>query len=138
MAHDDAPFLRLQLPRHDVGVMLHVGDQHLVALLHKRCTEGLCHEIDALSCSTGEDHLTRLPGIDEAAHLLTGSLVQVGGLLRQVMNAAMHIGIHVQIFFAHRIEHAERLLRCCRIIKINQRLIIYFPRQDGKVFTNLI
>ena len=34
MVHDDASFHGLELPRDDVGVVLHLGDDDLIALLH--------------------------------------------------------------------------------------------------------
>ena len=37
--------------------------------------------------------------------------MQLGGLLTQVVHATMHVGIHIQILLAHRIKHAQWLLR---------------------------
>ena len=50
--------------------------------------------------------------------------MEVGGLLRHPMNATMHIGIDIQIFISHGIEHTERLLGSGGIVEINQRLIV--------------
>ena len=64
--------------------------------------------------------------------------MQVCGLLTEIVDAAMHIGIHVEILLAHRIEHAERLLRRSRIVEIYQWFVIDLARQNGEIFPNLI
>ena len=52
-----AALLADQLPRHDVGVVLHRRDQHLVARLQLRPGERLGHEVDPLGRVAGEDDL---------------------------------------------------------------------------------
>ena len=54
--------------------------------------------------------------------------MKVGSLLREIVNATMHIGIYIEILVAHGIEHAQWLLRGCRIIQIHQWLIIDLSR----------
>src|SRR5437867_7534848 len=44
-----------QLPRYDVRVVLHAGDQHLVAWLQHAGAVALGHEVDGLGGPTGED-----------------------------------------------------------------------------------
>ena len=63
---------------------------------------------------------------------------QVGSLLRKVVHAAMHVGVHVQVLVAHGIKHTKGLLRGCRIIQIDQGFSIYFPLQYGEVFAYII
>ena len=132
----DATLRGLQLPRHDVGVVFHLANNDLVALLHLTLAERLCHEVDGLSGATCEDNLFYLAGVDETAHPLTGSLMEVGGLLREVVNATMYIGIHVQVFVAHGIEHTQRLLRCGGVVEVDQRSAINLTRQNGEVLAD--
>ena len=132
----DATLRGLQLPRHDVGVVFHLADDNLVALLHLALAERLCHEVDGLGGATCEDNLFYLAGVDETAHPLTGSLMEVGGLLREIVDATMYIGIHVQIFVAHGIEHTQRLLRCGGVVEVDQRSAIDLARQNGEVLTD--
>ena len=138
MLQHDAPFLSLQLPRYDVRVMLHIGDHHLVASLHLTFAERRGHQIDGLGCSACKHNLLRLLRIDEGAYLLTGSLVQIGCLLGEIVNATMHVGVHIQILLTHGIEHTQGLLRRCRIVQIDQRPTVNFPLKNGEIFSYLI
>ena len=71
----------LQLPGHDIGMVLHHGDNHLVALVHKLLAERGCNEIETLGSATCEDNLIHRRGIDKTTNRLACSLVQVGSLL---------------------------------------------------------
>ena len=50
----------------------------------------------------------------------------------------MHVSIHIQVFLAHRIQHAQGLLCGSRIIQIDQRFLIYLPLKNGEVFSNFL
>ena len=128
----------LQLPGHYVGVVLHNRHYHLIALVHKLLAERRNDKIDALRCATGEDYLLGLGSVDKLAHGFTSSLVQVGGTLRQIMHATMHIGIGVEIFIAHSIEHAQWFLCRSRIVEINERTVVDGARKYGEVGTDFI
>ena len=136
--HHDAAPLGLQLPGHDVGVVLHVGDDDFVACLHLAFAERRRHEVDGLGGAASEDDLLRLAGVDELAYLFTCCLVQVGSLLGEIVDAAVHIGIDVQVLVAHGVEHTQRLLCRSRIVQIDQWLLIYFAAQYREVFPYLI
>ena len=56
-AYGDAFLGRLELPRHNVGVVFHDGDDYFVALLHERIAERGSHEVKALGGSAREDDL---------------------------------------------------------------------------------
>ena len=124
----------LQLPWHDVGMVLHGGDDDLVALLHECVAEGRCDEVEALGGATGEDDFLGGGGMDELAHLFASCLVQVGGLLREVMHASVHIGIDIVIFLGHGLNHLSRLLCGGCIVEIYQWPVIYRAAKDGEIF----
>ena len=119
-------------------MVLHHGHNHLVALLHKLLTERRHHEIESLGSAAGEDNLIHRRGIDKAAHCLSCGLMEVGGLLGEIMHSTMHIGIHIEILNAHGIEHAERFLGGGGIIEINQRFVIYRSRQYREILPYLL
>ena len=77
----DATLCCLQLPRHDVGVVLHDADNDLVALAHKRLAERRHDEVDALCGAACEDDLFCLGRVDEPSHGLARRFVEVGGTL---------------------------------------------------------
>ena len=77
----NATLSSLQLPRHDVGVVLHHRHYHLVTLVHKLLAERRHHKVDALRCAASEDDFFDFGSIDKLADGLTSRLMQVGGTL---------------------------------------------------------
>src|SRR6266496_25095 len=47
----------------------------------------------------------------------------------------MHIGILMLIKVPKRVDHRARLLRCCSVIEINQRMTMCLFAQNWEVFT---
>ncbi len=59
--------LAQEMPRHDVGVVLHDREHDLVAGLDALAAERIGDEVDRLGGVAGEDDLFLAPGIEEAA-----------------------------------------------------------------------
>ena len=57
-----------QLPGHDVGVMLHGGDNNVVTGLEKGPTVAVRHQVDAFGGAAGPDNLVAARGVDKALH----------------------------------------------------------------------
>ena len=129
---------RLKLPRHDIGMMFNGRNNDFITFLHEALTETGGYEVESFGCSTRENYLIRCLGIEKLAHSLAGSLMEFGGLLTEPMHSTVHIGIDVQIFFAHRIKHTKRLLRGSRIVKINEWTVINRSRKNWKIFSYLV
>ena len=127
MLDDDSAFLGLQLPGNDIRMVLHLRDKYLIARLHLTFAERTGHEVDGLRRSTGEDYLLNLLGVDKLLHLLTGRLVQIRSLLRQIVYPTMHIGIHIEILVTHSVKHTKRFLCGSGVIQVDQWLTIYLP-----------
>ena len=128
----------LQLPGHDVGVVLHGAHDDLVAILHTALDKGGGNEIETLGGAASEDNLARRAGVDKPADGLTSRLMEVGGLLGEPVYATVHIGIDIEILLAHGVEHAERLLGSSAIVEIDQRTTVDLAAEDGEVFPYLI
>ena len=61
--------------------------------------------------------------------------MQVGGLLREEMHPAMHIGVGGEIFVGNGLNHAARLLRRGSVVEVNEWTAIDVPLQNGEVLT---
>ncbi len=76
--------LRQQLPRHDVGVVLHLRDDDLGLVVHPVGLVGpaqhVRHEVQRLGGVLGEDHLVAARRVDERGDLVARALVQRRGL----------------------------------------------------------
>ena len=110
-AQPDALALAEQLPGHDVAVVLHHSEHHLVALAEEGFAVGKGHQVETLRGAAGEDDFGRRTGIEEAAHPLAGGFVEVGGLLGEEMHAAVNVGIDRIVFVGNGLDHAAGFLR---------------------------
>ncbi len=135
-----APFsARELLPRHDVGVVLELRDDDLVARADVAAAPALGDEVDALGRAAHEDDLSGDGALRNAAHLVARAFVGVGRARRQRVGGAVDVRVLVLVEVREAIDHALRLLRgrgvvepderaavdpfCCRIGK--SRLIAY-------------
>ena len=88
VAQPSALLLAQDLPGDDVGVVLHLGDEHLVALADVAPAPRVGHQVDRLGGVEGEDRARRLP-VDESGDALARALEGVGRLARQLVDAAV-------------------------------------------------
>ena len=70
--------LAQEMPRHDIGVVLHDRDEDFVALADPGFAERPRDEIDGARGIAREDDLVRMLGVEEAAHRFARSLVMLG------------------------------------------------------------
>ena len=123
------------LPGNDVAVVLHGRDDDFVACMAEGFAEREGQQVDAFGRAAGEDDLARRTGVDEAAHGFARLLVQFGGLLREEVDAAVYVGIHVVVFVADGFDHLARLLRRRGVVEIDERTAIDLTLKDGKIFS---
>ena len=121
------------LPRHDVGVVLHVREHDGIALTQVGPGPGVRDEVDGLGGVAHVDDLVRVRGVDEARDLGARGLERGGGLLRDRVHAAVHVGVVLAVVAVHRVEHRERLLRRGRGVEVDEALAVHLPLQDREV-----
>ncbi|MNV23931.1 hypothetical protein D3C71_1149720 [compost metagenome] len=123
-----------EMPRHNVGVMLHDGDDDLVALANMRHSVAIGDRVDRRCRIAGEDDLIDRSGIEEPAHLFARRLIGVGRGIGKEVQAAMDIGIFAGIGMGDPVDHHLRLLRRRAVVKIHKRLVaVHHGRQDRKI-----
>ena len=122
-----------QLPADDIRMMLHLTDDHLVALIQKSVAKSCSHEIDALCRTPGENNFGSTPCIQETTYGLPGRFVQLSSLLGQEMYTTVHIGIHIVIFLSHSLDHLTWFLSRSTIIQIYQRTTVYLAFQNREI-----
>ena len=124
------------LPGNDVGVMLQPGDDDLVVLLNVAASPALGDQIDGLGGSANKDDFAGRAGVEEAARLLAGRLVSIGGTRRQLMRGAMHVGVFVLVEVFETIDDGLRLLRGRRVVEPDERTPIDALSQDWEIAAN--
>ena len=133
-AHLDAAPCGEHLPRHDVAVVLHGGDDDFVALAHECFAKRLGDEVDALGGAAREDYLIGAACPDEGAHGLACGFVHLGGLLREEVHAAVDVGVGRIVFVHHRLDYLPGLLRRGGVVEVDERAAIDGLGEYGEVF----
>ena len=136
-AQGNALALTDKLPGYDIAVMLHHGDDDFIAVLKHLAKRG-GDKIDALGRATGKDHFLDTTRVDKGAHLFAREFHQIGGLLREGVHAAVHIGLIMVVHLVYGLNYLTRCLGCCGIVKVDEGAALYLTLQDGIILTNLV
>ena len=136
MPQHGAAALGKLLPGDKIRVMLHLSEQDLIARLDVRVAPAPRDGIDARRCPIGENALLGLRGVDEGADRFPGLVEQFVGLLGQLVDAAMHVGIMLFVATDDRLDDLARVLRAGRVVEIDQRHAgPDLAAEDGEIFT---
>ena len=121
-------------PRHDVGVVLHFGQEHGVAGPQVGPAPGLGDQVERLGRVLGEDHLVRRVGrADEAPGHQAGPLVQGGGLLGGGVDAAVHVGVRRLVVARHGVDDGLGLQRGGGRVEIHDGPAVHRALQQREV-----
>ncbi|MNI18140.1 hypothetical protein D3C73_715370 [compost metagenome] len=121
-----------QLPRHDVGVVLHARNQDHVAGLQPRQGPGVRNEIDREGGAAAQ-HQVVAAHVEETGQLVARALVGVGGLGTQRVHRTADVGVVAAVELVHRADHLHRLLAGVGVVEIDQRLAVHFAHQQREV-----
>ena len=132
-AHVDAALGREDVPGHDVRVMLHLGEQHGVALLEVRPPPRVREEVDRLGDVLREHDLVRGRGADEASDLCARRLVHRSRFLRDGVHAPVDVRVVGAVVVVHRVEHRGGLLRRRRGVEVDESLAVDLTFEDREV-----
>ena len=128
-----------QLPRHDVGVVLHLGDDDLVtgaeaqARVLRHGGERVRDEVDRLGRVLGEHDLGGGARPDERRDLLAGALERLGGLGAERVHGPGDVGVVQLVVLPDRVDHLARLLRRVPGVEVDERVAVDLPVQDREV-----
>ena len=115
-----------QLPRHDVGVVLHLGDDDLVARADLRAGPRAHASVLATRLSASEAFLVKITSsrdgrVDERRHLVAGVLERLGRLRAELVHGAGDVGVVALEVVDHRVDDDLRLLRGVGAVEVDQR-----------------
>ena len=113
-----------QLPGHQVAVVLHEGEQHLIPRAQVGVTPAAGHQVDRLAGIAGEHDLPRTGCTDELRSRGPGGLEGFGGADAELVGTAMHIGVVAGVVVLQGLEHRERLLAGGSVIQVDQRATV--------------
>src|SRR5690606_13704830 len=121
-----------KLPGYDVGVVLHLGDHHLVARLQAAAV-AVSYQVDRLGDVAGQANLVVGAGVEEPRHLVAHSLVPLCELLAEVVRAAVDVRVARTVDLIHGLQYGRRLLRRGATTEVNQRLTMDLLLEDREV-----
>ena len=138
VAHIDPPqdgalAFAVEVPRHDVGVMLHHAQHNLITRANVRKSKAGGDEIDRLSRRSCENDLFVRSGVDEPSHGFSGRLIRLSRSVGEIVQAAMHIRILVLIGACQAINDLPRLLSGGSVVQIHKRLSIGTLGKDREI-----
>ena len=129
----DALLVPQHLPGHDVGVVLHLRNHHLVAFGQEPPSKGGGDQVDGLGGVACEDDLVAVGGVDEAPHRLAGFLETSGGPFAQIVDAPVDVGVFVLVHVAQGVDYLARLLGRGGAVQEHQRLAVHDFGQDREI-----
>ena len=127
-----AGLLAQDLPGHDVGVVLEMGDEHLIAGLEQGPRIALRDQIDRFGRAAHEDDLVARARIDEPHQPVARPLIQRRRLLAQGMHAAMNVGVVMAFVVIDRIDDRIRTLRGGAVVQVSERFAVHHAGQHRK------
>jgi hypothetical protein len=113
-------------------VVLHAGDQNLVALPNVGITPGAGDQIDAFRRVSGEDDFAHRRRVHERAHFLPRAFIRCRRALAQFVDPAMDVRVVMFVVRTQRVDHRLRFLRGGGIVQIHQRLAVHLLVQGRK------
>ena len=131
-----ALLLAQHLPGHDVGVMLHRGDQDFIAGADVLAAIALRDQVDGLGRAAHKDDLALVGGIQKALHRAPRRFVLLGRVLGEIVHAAMNVGVVALVVMRDGVDHRPRLLRGRGVVEVHQRMPVHLLLQNGKIAAN--
>ena len=129
----DALLVTQHLPRHDVRMMLKLGDDDLIARLEELAPETVGQEVDRFRRVARENNLVGVGGIDVLPDRLAGPLIARRHGFADLVEAAMNIRVLGLVCAGYRVDHLARLLRRRRAVEKRQRLVVHGPAEDREI-----
>jgi len=129
----DAALLLQHQPGHEVGVVLHLGEDDGIALVQVGASPRVGDEVDGLGDVLREHQPARRRCTDERSDLASRLFVALGGLRRDLVHAAVHVRVVRVVDVVHRIEHRLGLLGRRGRIEVHDPLAVHLLLQQREV-----
>jgi hypothetical protein len=94
------------------------------------------HEVDGLGDVLCEDDAPLGRRADEAGDPTARALEHLGGLARERVDAAVHVGVVALVVAAHRVDHRRRALRGGGGVEVDDALAGDLPVEDREVLAD--
>src|SRR5438046_4771268 len=117
-------------------MMFHHRQEDHISVANKFSAPRLRYEVNALSRSPREDDFITACGPDVFRDTPSCFFVSFRGARAQRVQSAMHVGVFMLVIAPERIDYRTRFLRCCRAIKINQRMTMRLLAENREILAD--
>src|SRR5262249_50064553 len=100
-----------KVPWHDIGMVLHDGEDDFITGLDTLAPERVSDKIDRLGGVAGKDDFFLATGVQKCTYCLARTLVGLGCLVCEIVETAMHVRILLGVGFLQSIYNFLWLLR---------------------------
>ena len=121
-----------ELPRHNVAVVLHTGEQDFVARPQTRLQKAAGHQIDGLG-GAARKHELLARGAEEGGDAVACAFVLAGGTRGQFVDGAVHVAVAGSVVAVHRPQYGFGLLRGGAVVEIGKTLAVDHFRQNREL-----
>src|SRR5687768_13322512 len=111
------------MPGDEIGMMLHRGDENLVARFDVRITPTAGHQVDAGGAARSEDDFACVPRANESSDFLARFLVLLGTAFAKRVDAAVDVGIIALVNSAKHLDDLPRPLRAGCVVQEDERAV---------------
>ncbi len=134
----DAALFGQHQPRHDVGVVFHLGEEHAVAGAEIRPGPGGSDQVDGLRGVLGEDHLVLGVGrADQPSYRHPGRFVEAVRFLGDRVDPTVHVGVGGLVVRVHGVEDTLGALRRRGRVEIDDAVPVHGPTEQRKIIFEL-
>src|SRR5205814_6481046 len=116
----------------------HHREEDHISFPDKFPTPRLRYEVYAFRGSAREHDFVRARSADIFCHTLPRLFISFRGARAQRVQSAMHVCVFMLVIAPERIDYRTRFLRCCRAIKINQRMTMRLLAENREIPANSI
>ena len=122
-----------ELPRDEVGVVLHLGQDDGVATIDVPPAPRVADEVDRLGRVAGEDDLVAVRSVDEPRDLRPRLLVLGRRLLADRVDPAMDVGVVLAVVVRDGVDDDAWLLARRRGVEVDERVPVDLLLEDREV-----
>ena len=122
-----------EVPRNDVGMVLHDAQDDLVPGNHARRGPGIGDQVYSLGRSGREENLVLMRGTQKPAYHPPHALVVLGCQIGQEVQSAVDVRILVRVGARNGVDHDLRLLRRGAVVEIDQGLAVDPAREYREI-----
>ncbi len=127
-----------ELPRDDVGVVLHLGEHDPVAGADVGCAPRVGDEVDRLGRVANEDDLATVGRAEVVGDGCASALVRGGCLGRERVGAAVDVGVMAALVAVDRLDRREHPLGAGAGVEIRDGLAVDLAREGRERLPDLL